>query len=294
MTALRPADIIASTPIHRGYTPARRALVDFKHGQRAFIKTATDEETSAWLRREWEIYQALEGAPFAARCLGFWDDAPYPSLLLEDLSQAAWPPPWTMARVEAVLETLSQLYAMPAPDFLEPRVRTHRDFRGWELVAQAPEPFLSLGLCSTRWLERALPTLLEVQEQWRQQPAPPHVWLHQDLRSDNLCFPSQRAVLIDWSWSCLGEAEMDLAFWLPSLHLEGGPAPEQLLPNPGAWPAHTSGFWAAKAGLPSIPTAPHVRTIQRLQLSVALPWAQRVYALEPLDGLALSAIKSLK
>jgi hypothetical protein len=60
------------------------------------------------------------------------------------------------------------------------------------------------------------------------------------------------------------------------------PLPEDLLPNAGPMTAMISGFFAARAGLPSIPDAPKVRWIQQ-QLLTALPWAIRALQLPPLD-----------
>jgi hypothetical protein len=77
---------------------------------------------------------------------------------------------------------------------------------------------------------------------------------------------------------------IDLAFWLPSLHAEGGPPPEASLPDAPEWAAMVSGFFAARAGLPLIPSAPQVREVQLFQLRTALPWAVRALGLPPLDG----------
>ncbi|MGH3031166.1 MAG: hypothetical protein ACRDNE_10445 [Gaiellaceae bacterium] len=72
-----------------------------------------------------------------------------------------------------------------------------------------------------------------------------------------------------------------MAAWLPSLEAEGGPPPEALLPEAPEAAAFMSGFFAARAGLPPIPTAPHVREIQLAQLLTALPWAARALGLPP-------------
>ena len=45
------------------------------------------------------------------------------------------------------------------------------------------------------------------------------------MRSDNLCIRDGRAYLVDWNCACLGNPELDLAAWLPSLACEGGPQP---------------------------------------------------------------------
>ena len=34
-------------------------------------------------------------------------------------------------------------------------------------------------------------------------------------------------MLVDWNWAGLGNPLVDLAFWLPSLFMEGGPAADR-------------------------------------------------------------------
>lgn len=102
---------------------------------------------------------------------------------------------------------------------------------------------------------------------------------HFDLRSDNICMSRTGAKFIDWAEACLGNLAVDLGFWLPSLNYEGGPPPEELLPNAPDVAAWVSGFFAARAGLPNIPDAPFVRRVQREQLSTALPWVARALTL---------------
>ena len=42
-----------------------------------------------------------------------------------------------------------------------------------------------------------------------------------------------------------------------------------------------AGYFCARAGLPEIPQAPHVRRLQREQGGTALPWAARMLGLPP-------------
>ncbi len=76
---------------------------------------------------------------------------------------------------------------------------------------------------------------------------------------------------------------IDAAFWAPSLFVEGGPAPAELLPEAGELTAVVSGFFAPIAGRPPNFGAPTVRALQLAQLKVALPWAVDVLGLPPLD-----------
>jgi hypothetical protein len=87
-------------------------------------------------------------------------------------------------------------------------------------------------------------------------------------------------VLFDWNFACVGNAAFDVAFWLPSLALEGGPKPARLATPAVAELAPTvAGFFAALAPLPPPEGAPTVRAFQRAQLEVALPWAAQVLGL---------------
>ena len=149
---------------------------------------------------------------------------------------------------------------------------------GWPQVCDDPGPLLSVGVCSRAWLELALPDLLRAS---REVELDGRELLHLDVRSDNLCFKGATALLVDWNLACVGDGRFDVAFWLPSLRLEGGPQPWEVLPGAGALAAAVAGFFAARAGLPVPSGAPTVRAFQRRQLEVALPWAAQELGLTP-------------
>ena len=131
---------------------------------------------------------------------------------------------------------------------------------------------LSTGICSAEWLDAALPVLLRAAEEAELDGDD---LLHADVRSDNLCFKEIGPVLVDWNIACIGNGEFDVAFWLPSLRLEGGPQPWEVLPDARGLATVVAGFFAARAGLPRPAGAPTVRDFQVRQLEVALPWAAR-------------------
>ena len=96
-----------------------------------------------------------------------------------------------------------------------------------------------------------------------------------------MCLTTGRVLFVDWNVACVANPRLDLGFWLPSLAYEGGPAPERILPDAPEIAARVSGFFAARAGLPSIEDAPRVRVVQRQQLATALPWVARALDLPP-------------
>jgi hypothetical protein len=262
-----------------GYAANERWSVQLTDGRRVFVKHGPADNLAEYLRAEYRVYDALR-APFMPALLA-WDDpgGGWPILVLEDLGDAEWHPDWTRQRIDAVLAVLEEIESTPPPDWLPPV----RDVDGslptrWRIVEEDPAPFLSLGLCTREWLAGALPALAAAAET---APIDGDRLLHLDVRSDNLCIRDGRALLVDWNWACRGNAQLDLAGWLPSLAVEGGPQPYELLADGGAFAALLAGFWASVAGLPPPETAlAEVRELQRRQLVVALDWARRELQLD--------------
>ena len=257
-----------------GYTPTARWVVR-GDGVSAFVKAAVDPLTAGMLRREIAAYRVIDGS-FVPKVLGCEDDETEPLLIIEDLSGATWPPPWSPEQVHQVLAALQALRSSAAQ---LPSYETVHGGRapGWAAVAVEPAPFLSLGVAGPRWLDQSLPALLVAEAACDPGGDAPTHW---DVRSDNLCFTREGVKLIDWPEACLSNPKMDIGCWLPSLAFEGGPEPETILPRAPEIAAWVCGYFAARAGLPIIPTAPKVRRVQREQLSIALPWAARALGLD--------------
>jgi thiamine kinase-like enzyme len=249
-----------------------RFSVELADGRRVFVKLARAPHTASWIRREAEVYEHLHGS-FMPALVAFDDDAAEPMLVLEDLSRADWDIAWDPRRVAAVRRALRELAgSTPPPNTLPIRVAFPELFGQWEVVASDPEPFLGTGIRSREWLDAALPVLRSAADAAR---VDGDDLLHLDVRSDNLCFRDGRAILVDWNWCCLGAADLDVAQWLPSLAMEGGPPPWEVLPGGARYGALLAGVWAARVGLPAPTTAPTIREMQRRQLQVVLAWCER-------------------
>jgi Ser/Thr protein kinase RdoA (MazF antagonist) len=258
-----------SVPVEGGN---ERYSVLLGDGRRVFVKAAQAEHTAGWLRREHEVYAHLRGS-FMPVLVAFEDDALCPVLVLEDLSDADWGTRWSPRRVELVRSALGELAASEPPPNTRSVRETFSDLFGrWRVVEQDPEPFLATGIRSREWLEQALPTLIAAADAV---PADGDDVLHLDVRSDNLCTRGDAALLVDWNWCSTGNGDLDVAAWLPSLALEGGPQPWEVLTAAGECAAFLAGVWAAVVGLPPPATAPTVRGMQRKQLEVALEWSER-------------------
>ena len=244
--------------------------IELEDGRRAFVKQALDDVAGGWLRDEHRLYSHVRGS-FMAELLG-WHDGVETLLVLEDLTGAYWPPPWSADQIDSVMRTLEELHGTPPPPGLR-RLADLRDWLdGWPSVATDPEPLLATGLCSREWLAAALPSLSEASASCDLDG--PSL-IHLDVRSDNLCLDGERVVFVDWNLAAVGNPLIDAVAWLPSLRLEGGPEPWDVVEDSGGLAPLLAGFFASRAGLPRPATAPTVREFQLRQAEVALPWAAR-------------------
>lgn len=253
---------VADLPDAGGYTPALRQLATLADGSTAFVKTPTNDVTRHMLLAEIAAYEAIGPQPFCARVL----DASPERLVLEDLRHGHWPPPWRPGDIERVLDAMRTVAATRVPSlptFDAVDMWTHVDV---DAVAR-------LGF------DRDLVGRLTDAGRTIESSASfdGDALLHMDLRSDNLCLLDDRVVLVDWNNACRGQDGIDVVAWAPSLALEGGPNPWELLPDPALHHvAFVAGYFARNAPLPPIPDAPRVRPFQLAQLQVCLPWFARL------------------
>jgi hypothetical protein len=267
-SALVEWEAVATRGYARSCAHWRARLAD---DRRVFIKQALNGTAVEWLRAERVIYEAVRG-PFMPSFYGAYDDGELALIALEDLTDAEWPPPWSPSRIERVLASLDALHRTAPPNEIEKLQAIRDEVVGWSDIAANPEPMLSTALCAPAWLEEALPALLQASEDAQLDGTE---LLHFDVRSDNLCLRGGDALFFDWNLARIGNGDFDVAFWLPSLTLEGGPPPWEVLPDAGLLAAAVAGFFAVRAGLPPPDTAPTVRDFQRAQAQVALAWTAR-------------------
>ena len=235
----------------------------------------------AWLH-------AQGGVQLAPRLLGFTDGGPVApnrvTLVLEDLGAAHWPPPYP-ADTEPLFAALEVLGGVPVPPDLRRVEEMLADARPyWEIVATDPAPFLGLAVCSEPWFRRNVEALLDAE---RRVTLGGEQLVHNDIYSANVCFKAGHALLVDWVDAARGNGEIDVAYAVLSVLVEGGRLPDRpLLADEGAWAARLAGHNAIEASAPlpewAIPSST-MRAEQLGDLRVALPWAVRTLDLEPLD-----------
>lgn len=276
----------AVRPSSGGYTKGWRGVVTLDDGSTAFVKAATDEATNA-LRREAGILRWLEAAGSARigpHLLDF-EDGVAATLVVEDLSQAIWPPPYP-ADTGPLFDALHALGKVEAPPDLTPlETWAEGESSRWEQIAADPSAFLDLNVCSAGWLDSSLPALIEAE---RRVDLRGTSLVHNDVYSGNVCFVGARAIFVDWATAARGNSDLDIAFAIVSVLAEGGHLPERrLLNDEGAWAARLAGHNAVEAAA-SLPKwadpGSTLRQDQLVDLRAALPWAARAIGLDPTLG----------
>jgi len=135
------------------------------------------------------------------------------------------------------------------------------------------------------WARDHLDRLAELEATWPAACAGSTL-VHGDVRSDNVLVSEGGVVFVDWPHGAVGNPAFDLVAWAPSVVLEGGPPPEDLLAlyapsgriDPDALTvllAAVAGFFVLHSLRPAPPGLPTLRPFQAAQGEVALAWLQR-------------------
>ena len=201
-------------------------------------------------------------------------------LVLEDLSHALWPPPYP-DRGAALLETLMQVAATPAPHWLTRRPEGRPLGTYWQRIAADPEPVLAHGMFSAAWLKAALP-VLDAAESLAQLAGDD--FLHDDLWAGNVCYTEGRALLIDWASASIGDRRIDLAYALLSIRSSGDLPPAIDFPEEAAYAALLAGANAYQAAQPTDESIQHASMLRAgwlHDLEFALIWASELLQLPP-------------
>ena len=106
-----------------------------------------------------------------------------------------------------------------------PRLTTR--IRGWQSLRHAPPDGLD------EWWRRHLEKLADL-EALAPAAAAGDTLLHFDIRADNILIgPDGRVWFFDWPHACVGPAWFDAVAFAPSVTMQGGPPPEQVLARYG-------------------------------------------------------------
>jgi hypothetical protein len=269
-----------------GFSPGAAARLECPRGP-MFVKAVGAElnaESPEMHRREAVVSAALPASPTFPVLLDTYDDGAWVALAFEAIDGALPQHPWEHAELAAVLGALEEVHEIltpsPAPHLESAAVQFHTVFGGWAELAGSTAP---VGL--DPWCATHLSRLAELEARWPTAIEGPTL-VHGDIRSDNILMSPAGPVFVDWPHAAVGLPVFDLVAWAPSVVLEGGPPPEELLAghrrSRSADPdvvtallAAVSGFFVSHSLRPPPPGLPTLRGFQAAQGEVAVDWLRR-------------------
>ncbi len=229
-----------------------------------------------------------ESAP-VPRLLACYDDGRWVALLFADVEGRQPSLPWRENELSLVLDALAELSTTltpsPVPDIAVAQDELADLASGFRLLAGGPAAELDRLDRLDPWSRRHLDRLVELESGWASAVGGDTL-LHCDLRADNLLLSADRVWVVDWPSACRGAAWVDRLLFAPSVAMQGGPPPEELMARHpatrGAEPeavdavlAMALGYLSHRALQPAPPGLPTLRVFQAAQQRVAQAWLAR-------------------
>ena len=217
-----------------GFSPGVAARLVLADGGRAFVKAVSPERnavTPSVYRREARIVAAIPPAAPVPRLLWMLDDDPdgWVVLAFEDVEGRQPSLPWRDHELDLVLEAMAALAADLTPSPLRPPLVADAaeafggvDDLSWASLVAVPNP--ALDPWSARHLER-----LAALEASAGEAARGDTLQHFDIRADNLLLSADGVWIVDWPHAHIGQPWVDLVWFAPSVTMQGGPLPEDLV-----------------------------------------------------------------
>lgn len=264
-----------------GFSPGLAARVRTRDGRRCFVKAVSEDanpDTPHMHRREAEVVAALPPEAAVPRLQWAYDEGGWVALGFEDIEGRMPAQPWRPDELRLVVDGLRQLHdsLTPAPIASETAAQgfaTH--IKGWDELKASHEARLD------PWAIRNLNRLLEL-EAHAPKAVEGRTLLNFDIRADNLLIASGKVYFVDWPWARIGAPFVEWLGLAPSVYMQGGPKPEELLRmvplgevDDGAINAviaSLTGYFLAHSRRPPPQGIPTVRAFQAAQGDVALMW----------------------
>ncbi len=281
--------VLAATTQPGGFSPGIAARLILEDGRRAFVKAVGDINPDAprLHRAEARIAAALPPETPAPRLLGSIDANGWVILAFEDVDGQLPAQPWRDDQLGRVLAATTDLARRltPAPIDAPPAAtRFHTLGHAWRLLASDAASGADDLAGADPWVCDHLADLVGLERGWAD-AVEGDTLAHGDVRADNILLTPDRVVFVDWPWACLAPSWFDLIALLPSVAMNGGPLPEDVLaahPVEGAESSAVTTALAALAGTwtylgrrPDPPGLPTLRAFQRAQAAVALRWLRQ-------------------
>ena len=135
------------------------------------------------------------------------------------------------------------------------------------------------------WSRRHLETLVAIEDSVAD-ALDGDTLLNYDVRADNILLTQGRTWFVDWPHACVGPPWLDVVAFAPSVTMQGGPPPEEVVSRHSAYRAadpdavtaavaELAGFFTHQAAQPPPPGLPTLRAFQDAQGAIAREWLAR-------------------
>jgi len=265
-----------------GFSPGLAARLRLDDGRRVFVKAVSETanpDTPIMHRREARIVAALPTSAPVPRLLWMHDEGGWVALAYEDVVGRHPGAPWTETDLVMVVEALKKMSAdltpSPIPTELTATGAFERGINGWRSALERREIRLD------PWCLKHLARLADL-ESLAPAAAAGETLLHFDTRADNILIADHRVFVVDWPSARIGAAFVDWLCMAPSVAMQGGPAPAELMSrfdisgvprdDFDAILCSVAGYFVVHALDPPPPGLPTVRAFQAAQGEVALAW----------------------
>lgn len=279
--------VVAARTQAGGFSPGVAARLELADGSRAFVKAvlpSPNAEAPTIYRREGRIVAAIPSSAPVPRLLWMLDEEPdgWVVLAFEDVEGRQPAVPWFDGELDQVLEAMAALAVELTPSPLRPPLVAEAaeafgdSDLSWASLLATPNPALDT------WSARQLAEIAAL-EASAGEAARGDTLLHFDLRADNLLLTSEGVRFVDWPHAHVGQAFVDLVWFAPSVAMQGGPRPQELVARFGpareadpdaldAVIAGVAGYFTAASLQPPSPGLPTLRAFQAAQGVVARTW----------------------
>ncbi len=283
--------VARATTMSGGFSPGLAARLVTASGRRVFAKAVCSEPNPVAPtihRREIMVASRLPAVAPTPRLLWSLDEGGdgWVVLVFEDVEGRQPAQPWIAGELDGVIAALNRLTADLTPSPVPPAeigdVSSFGPLVGGNWFRLKFDDPTGVD----PWVHRHLDRLIEAEERVGE-VSRGETLLHLDLRGDNMLLTESGVVIVDWPHARVGAAWIDAVGFAPSVAMEGGPEPEDLIarldaPRLADPEHHTlgiieiAGYFTHQGSLPPLEGLPGLREFQEAQGAVARRWiAQR-------------------
>ena len=263
-----------------GFSPGLAVRVRTSDGRRCFVKAVSElanPDTPNMHRREAEVVAALPPEAEVPRLLWSYDEEGWVALGFEDIEGRMPAQPWRRDELRLVVDGLERLHEVLTPSPIASASAADGFaglIKGWEELSDSKAAL-------DDWSSRNFERLIDLEAK-----APAAVagrtLLNFDVRADNILIAGEHVYFVDWPWARIGAPFAEWLALAPSVYMQGGPKPEEVLRMASldavdggainAVIASLTGYFLAHSHRPPPQGIPTVRAFQAAQGAIALDW----------------------